>query len=147
MGGVTEPATVLSGAQAFVNMTETLLTVSATPLARQNLTLVRTFVTLQLTGSGSEGVGTEMAYGFIMSDGDALASLSLPDPISDVDAPWLYWERRQVFPPGMHQQHLPLDIKAQRKFRGNDDTLILVLDNDDIDAFRFTMGFRCLFKL
>jgi len=147
MGGVTEKTTVTSGAQSVVNLTADLLDVADTPLARQNLTLVRSYITLQLTGGGAEGVGTEMAYGLIMTDGDALAALSLPDPISDVDAPWLYWDRRQVFPPGGIQQHLELDIKAQRKFRGNDATLVMILDNDDIDEFQFIMGFRLLFKL
>ncbi len=90
----------------------------------------------------------ETSFGFIMVDGDAVAALAFPDPLGDPQAPWLYWDTRVVLPASDSQQHLMLDIKAQRKFTGNDDSFIFVIDNSDaVQSLDFPLGIRCLFAL
>jgi len=90
----------------------------------------------------------EGAFGLIMVDGDAFAAGGLPDPLLDPDAPWMYWDRRVFLPPSDSQQHLRIDIRARRVWRGNDAELLLIIDNDDAtQSLEFAFGFRILLAL
>ncbi len=147
MGGVTEPSVVAPAGQSVVNLTSELLDATNTPLARQNLTLLRSFITLRLNSTDAT-FSAECAFGFVMADGDQVISGGFPDPVLDVDAPWLFWERRVLLPPSDSEQHLRIDIRARRKFAGNDAALMLIIDNDDASqSLEFAMGFRLLFGL
>jgi len=83
-----------------------------------------------------------------MVDGDAFASAALPDPLVDPDAPWMYWDRRVLLPASDSKQQISLDVKAQRKFAGNDRELVFVIDNDDAtETIEWVIGVRVLLAL
>ncbi len=114
------------------------------PIGRQGLTIMRTFVSLRISSIDAE-FSAECAFGLIMVDGDAFASSALPDPVLDVTAPWMYWDRRVVLPASDSGQHLALDVKAKRVFKGNDDTPAFIIDNDDaVQSLEFSFSFRML---
>ena len=147
MGAVTEPTTVGPGAQSFVNLTSELLDVTQTPLARQALTIMR-IVGMLRVNSTDANLSAEAAFGFIMVDGDAGVAAALPDPLLDVDAPWLWWQRRVVLPPSDAGQQINVDSKSRRRFRGNDDSLNFIIDNDDAtQSLEFALGLRVLIAL
>jgi len=147
MGGQTDPAVVAAQAQSFVNMTETLEDLTENPIGRQGLTLIRIVGSLRINSTHATN-SVEASFGFIMVDGDAESTGSVPDPKTDFSAPWLHWDRRVFLPPSDSGQHIALDIRVARKFTGNNNDLVLVLDNDDAtESFEFALGFRCLFKL
>jgi len=147
MGGITQPSILTPGSQTITNLTSELLDVTNTPIARQGLTLLRMFATLRVNSTDAS-LSVEFSFGFIMSEGDAVIAGAVPDPELDVDAPWTYWERRVALPPSDSQQHLMIDSKSKRIFRGNDSSLILILANDDAaQSLEFVLGFRLLLGL
>ncbi len=147
MGGTTDPATVTAGAQTAVNLTSTLEDTTENPIGKRGLTIVRTHATLRINSTDAS-LSAEMSFGLIMMDGDAVAASAYPDPLQDPEASWLHWARRVLLPASDSQQHLELDIKAKRRFRGNDDNLMLILQNDDAtQSFEFAFGFRLLLML
>jgi len=116
-------------------------------IAKQGLTLLRSFITLRLN-SVDALLSAESVFGFIMMDGDAVAAGAFPDPRTDVDAPWLYWDRRVLLPPSDSGQHLRIDIRAKRRFAGNDMNFMFILDNDDAaQSLEFVLAFRLLLGL
>ena len=147
MGAATEPTTVAPGGQSFVNLTGQLLDVEDTPLAKQSLTILRIIGMLRVNSTDAN-LSAEAAFGFIMVDGDAGAAAVLPDPLLDIDAPWLWWQRRVVLPPSDAGQQIPIDSRAKRRFRGNDDGLNFIIDNDDAtQSLEFALGLRVLIVL
>ena len=136
-----------AGSRGVINLLTSLLDVAASPLFRQGLTLLRCIGTLR-ANSTDANLSAETAMGFIMADGDAVSTANTPNPSLDVDAPWLWWDRRVLLPPSDSGQHLRLDIKAQRRLAGNDTTLLFLIDNDDAtQSLEFALGLRMLFKL
>ena len=130
-----------------MNLTSALPDVDENPVGRQGITIVRMFATLRANSTDAT-LSAEGAFGFIMVDGDAGAALTFPDPRFDVEAPWLYWDRRTFLPASDSGQQLVIDSKAQRRFRGNDDSLRLIFDNDDpAQTIEFVLGWRLLLKL
>ncbi len=147
LGGITNPLTVGPGGQATSQLTTELPTVAEDITARQGLTVLRIFMTLRMNSTDAN-LSAEATFGLIMMDGDARSAGAFPDPVSDVDAPWMYWERRVLLPPSDSQQHLMLDIKAKRRFRGNDDGVQVIIDNDDpAQSLEFALGVRMLLAL
>ena len=108
---------------------------------------MRTYVTLRVN-SLDANLSAECAFGFIMMDGDQLAAGGFPDPIADIDASWLYWDRRVVLPASDSGQNLHIDMKSRRKFRGNDDNLVFIIENDDaVQSLEWALGARILLAL
>ena len=143
-GDLSDPATVAPGGQTAVNLTQTLLDVDESPLFKQTLTLLRAFITLRINSTDAN-LSAEGSFGFIMEDGDQTSAAGHPDPDLDVDAPWLYWDRRVFLPPSDSGQHLKIDIRARRKFAGNDVNLFFIMDNDDsTQSLEFALGWRLL---
>ncbi len=98
--------------------------------------------------STDANLSAEVGYGLIVVDGDALSAGAIPDPIGDEQAPWVHQERRVLLPPSDSQQHLKVDTKVKRRFQGNDQSLILVIDNDDAaQGIEYAFGYRLLFAL
>jgi len=146
-GLVTDPTSLAAGATTFVNFTTLLLDVATSPLFKQGLTLLRTFLTMRANSTDAT-LSAESAHGLIMADGDQVATGIFPSLFTDLDAPWLHWERRVLLPASDSEQHLRRDIKAKRRFKGNDEALIFLISNDDAaQALEFSLGVRMLFKL
>jgi len=90
----------------------------------------------------------EASFGFIMADSDAFLGNAVPDPLGDIDAPWMHWDRRVLLPASDSGQHIHLDIRARRRFHGNDTALLLIVQNDDaVQSFEFALGIRVLVAL
>ncbi len=146
-GAIFDPATIGATGQALLQLSAALPDVVANPIGRQGLTLIRTVGTLRANSTDAV-LSAEGAFGFIMMDGDAFAAGSAPDPIDDPDAPWLHWDRRAFLPASDAHQHIHLDIKAKRRWRGNDMEFAFVFDNDDAaQSIEFTLGIRMLLAL
>jgi len=136
-----------AGAQTGIQLSAALPDVATNPLARQGLTIMRILGTLRINSTDAN-LSAEGSFGFIMMDGDAFSGGTLPDPLLDPDAPWMYWDRRVFLPPSDSQQHLRIDIRARRAWRGNDMELVLILENDDsTQTLEFAFGFRILVAL
>ena len=148
VGLLTNPATVSFGASALVNLSTELLDALASPLFRQGLTLLRTFLNLRVNSSDAT-LSTEYTCGLIMGEGDAVSSTAnMPSARDDVDAPWLWWERRVALPASDSQQNRLIDVKAKRRLTGNDNALVFIIQNDDpSEALEFSLGCRCLYRL
>ena len=143
-GQVFELTSLTAGQQAVINMGSLLPDIVENPIGRQGLTIMRTFVSLRIASTDAE-FSAECAFGIIMVDGDAFVSSALPDPVLDVTAPWMYWDRRVCLPSSDSGQHLSLDVKARRVFKGNDDTPAFIIDNDDaVQTLEFSFSFRML---
>ena len=83
-----------------------------------------------------------------MADGDAVALGEVPLPILDPDAPWLWWERRSALPASDSQQNRLIDVRAKRRLAGNDNALLLIVENDDAtETLEFITACRCLYRL
>ncbi len=144
-GGAQDPFTAGPGTAQNLELTSGLPVGSAFNIGRTGMTILRCFITLRINSQGPGSV--EAAFGFGMVDGDARAAGALPDPHQDPEFPWMYWDNRAFLPPSDSGQHMSLDIKAKRKFRGNDDGLVFVLDNHDaVETCEISMGFRMLIK-
>jgi len=142
-----DPVVLGPGGQGVSNLLGHLPDATVNPLYRQGLTLLRIVGSLRLNSTDAT-LSAEGHFGFIMSDGDAFASLTLPDPAVDHEAPWMHWDRRVFLPPSDSQQHLALDIRVKRKMKGNDDTCLLIVDNDDAaQSIEYAFGFRLLLQL
>ncbi len=147
MGSFIEPSTVTAGNQSFFSLLTALEDVSTSAIARQGLTILRIFFDLRLN-STSATFSAEGAWGIIRTDGDQLAGLAFPDPLMDIDAPWMIWQRRAYLPASDATQQQHFDIKARRRLQGNDSGLTFVIDNDDAsEAIEFTAGWRVLIGL
>ena len=143
-GDFTLPTTVNAGNQAFVNLTTLLLDITESPLFKQGLTLLRTFLTLWLN-SADATLSADSAHGLIMADGDAIASSALLDPNGNIGAPWLYWDARSLLPASDSGQQQTLDIKSKRRFHGNDANLVWIINNTDgVQALEFALAWRLL---
>ena len=104
---------------------------------------MRTYLTLRANSNSSNSANS--AYGLIMADGDAVEANALPDPESNIGAPWLYWDARSLLPASDSQQQQKLDIKARRRFHGNDANLMFIIRNTDtVDPIEFTLAWRLL---
>jgi len=146
-GGLTDPATLAPGLQSNVNLTTELPDTTENPIGKQGLTILRMFATLRINSTDAN-LSVEGSFGFIMVDGDAVAAAAFPDPFSDVEADWTFWDRRVFLPPSDAMQHMSIDSKAKRVFRGNDDNLMLIVQNDDAaQTLEFALGFRLLIGL
>ena len=143
-GDFTVPAGLATGTTAFVNLTTLLLDATESPLFKAGLTLLRTYLTLR-ANSQDASFSADSAYGLIMADGDAIASGALPDPEQDIGAPWLYWDARSLLPAADHTVQQKLDVKAKRRFHGNDANLMFIIRNTDVaQALEFTLAWRLL---
>ena len=149
IGQTYDPATLAPGGQSFIDCGgDQLEDNTETPIGRAGLTRLRIIATLRINSTDAN-LSAEMTFGFIMTDGDAFVASALPDPFTDPDAPWMHWDRRTVLPPSDSGQHLALDIRAKRVYRGgNDPTVALILQNDDAaQTIEFSFGFRMLLGL
>ena len=147
MGGIQDPATVAPGVQSLTNLTGTLPDTDEDPIGKQGLIIMRLYATLRINSTDAN-LFVEAAFGFIMVDGDALAALAVPDPDIDPEADWMYWDNRAFLPASDSQQYMTLDIKARRRFRGNDENALLVIRNHDAaQSLEFALAFRMLLAL
>ncbi len=143
----TDPSTVVAGTISVVNLMTELLDALESPLWRQGLTLLRTFLDLRVNSTDAS-LSTEYAGGLIMADGDAVAATVVPTPLIDGDAPWLWWERRVALPASDSQQNRKIDVRAKRRMSGNDNALLYVIHNDDpTQSLEFALGARMLIRL
>jgi len=148
MGGIQDPFSLAPSGQAFTNLTAMLPDTTEDPIRKQELTLLRVHANLRMNSSDAN-LSVDASFGLIMVDGDALAAQALPDPDTDPEASWLHWLARSFLPASDAQQQIQLDIKARRRFRGNDANLVAIWDNTDaaqtLDvqfSFRLLLGFR-----
>ena len=132
------------GGQSSVELTQDMPVAGTNDVGRKGMTIIRAFIHVRVNSTHAS-LSVEGSFGLIMVDGDARAGLTLPDPDLDHGAGWLYWARREFLPPSDSGQHFELDIRAKRKFRGNDDGLMFVIDNDDAaQSLEFVVGGRVL---
>jgi len=111
------------------------------------LTLLRTYLNLRINSTDAT-LSTEHSNGLIMADGDSVGIGDVPSPIGDVHAPWLWWERRVALPASDSQQNRLIDVRAKRRFKGNDNALLFVIENDDAtQGLEFAIGARMLYRL
>ncbi len=105
---------------------------------------------IQPTAAPVVGDRAELVIAVAKVSIDALADVSLPDPIAQEGFPWLYWANHPfafrvaelVSDQGIHQLRRHIDIKTQRKFT-SDEALVVVaqyFDNGGAPPFTLTTG-------
>ena len=117
---------------------------------KKGATLVRLIISLRtvLTAAGSGGL---VAMGLIVIKDDALSALALPEANSAGDQPGWLWRRQlgiACTDPNDPTQwlHTDLDLRAKRKFVGEDSNLCLVINAGTLTATINTDGWsRALF--
>ena len=130
-GGFFNPFSVGPGLGTIQDLTADLPESTAFNIGRVGMTVLRTYITLRINSTDAI-FSCEAAFGLAMVDGDALAAGATPDPFSDEEYPWMAWDNRAYLPASDSGQHMSLDIKAKRRFRGPDDSIAFMLDNHDL---------------
>jgi len=145
-GVTTSPGTVGPGAITFINLVSAYNRAGVAGLLTgllKGVTFTRLIGTVRLSSTDSL-LSADFAMGLIMTTDTA----DVPDPETEIDRSWLYWDRRSVLPAVAGGQHIPLDVKAQRKFIHADARLLFVIKNtDSAQTLEFITGFRLLYKL
>ncbi len=132
---------------------------AATVFAAQHLpeTLMRTrgSVSLNLDGVQAPGVGVSLAIGFIQVP-EGTGTTVLWSPITDGDAPWIWWDTREFLYDETVQDvigsqatlafQITIDSKAMRKLRNTELQMVVqnatLLSSSGVNVFG---AVRCLF--
>jgi len=112
---------------------------------RKGLTVIRIFGTLSVI-PGVAGTQSEFHAGIAMMEEDAALAGAFPDPATDANFGWLWWQR------GAPQEDIAnrynVDVRSQRKFPNGDSRLYMIVENDDsVQNMTVTFGLRVLYKL
>ena len=98
---------------------------------KKGMTIVRALVDLTLVLVAA-GTGGNLAMGLLMVGTEALAALAVPDADQAADKGWM-WRTQQVVSSSLandRSQHVRIvqDLKSRRRFRSDDDEVILVFN-------------------
>ncbi len=118
----------------------------------KGLTAIRVIIRLSVR-SGLVATSGNFSGGIYIVENDALSAGAFADPADSVDdAGWLWRLSRQTYANDSindYSQFLQIreDLRAMRKYPGEDYTLIMVIQNRDADAIMNVDGIvRTLFK-
>ncbi len=118
----------------------------------KGMTLTRLLMNLTLTAT-TAGTGSRYAAGIYLAEEDAFAAGAVADPEQEGDDPGWVWRVFQIpifsSDPNDYAQtrHFILDLRAQRKFPGEDTALILTQTNEGgVSTINSDGIIRCLYK-
>ncbi len=118
-----------AGLQVLLNMTTNL-----SDIVRKGSTILRILIDLNMrsvTGNVLAGIG----LGLVLMQIDAFVAGSPPDPLDDDEQPgWMWRDQQTVVMANVNDQSqtktFKLDLRAKRKFPGEDSLLVLVIERD-----------------
>ena len=146
---ITDPAVVLPGGQASVDLLQNARTVAPDAIGRGN-TIKRILGDVWIR-PGAAGSETEGVMGITKTEADAEAASATADPAFNTLARWLYWKRFIVGTEATDElgigalRQFNMDLKMNVQIFNRADALNLILDNDDgTHAFIFALGLRIL---
>ena len=145
-GGFFNPFALGPGLVSLQDLTEDLPESTPFNIGRVGMTVLRSYITLRLNSTDAN-LSCEAAFGIAMISGEAMAGGVPPDVLTDIEYPWMAWENRAYLPASDSGQHMSLDIKAKRRFRGPDDTVAFVLENHDAnETLEIALAWRILLQ-
>ena len=108
------------------------LTTSMADDLKKGLTLVRTIIDLTVAQTVA-GTGANMAMGIYLAGTDAISALVFADPASSGEQPGWVWRKNVSSVTSLANDasqfvHVFADLKAKRRFPGEDYDMVLVLD-------------------
>ena len=142
-GAAIDPAFVAPGVNAF--------TAVLANLAEDNKITLKGVTILRIIGSlrvNSTDATFSAEYFAGIKTVPEESATTLPDPATDLDADWMWWDRQVALPAEGKSNYFSLDIKAKRKFRRPDDKLLFLMSNDDASqSIEYAWGIRILLAL
>ena len=114
---------------------------------RKGVTVLRIIGLLHMIGTNNFIV--DYAAAIVRVAAEAALSAAFPDPGSDTEAPWLWWNGGSLFQATDDRNHdVVIDVKSRRAFRESDDRLYFIMDNvDAVSSLQFSFGIRILYAL
>ena len=87
------------------------------------------------------------SIGILVAEQSAVAagSAALPNPDSDFEAPWLWWNNFIELDAALLMKMIVIDSKAQRKLKDSM-AVVLIVRNAGINIMQFAFGVRFLLK-
>ena len=132
---------IVDGAEGLRSITTNLLDDE-----KKGATIIRCLVDMHVS-SKTLNAKVLTAIGLTMLNDDGFAAGAVPDPGDSSDQPGWYWRAQSVIRGNesnvLESQHIEKDLRAMRKFRGQEDQLVLIIEPVgaavDIDALFRTL--------
>jgi len=128
------------------------LTVSLTSQTLTDATLLRLRGRMSVRQISGGSTQRQVAMGITIVSNDALAAApaSVPGPLLDAEADWVWHD--VVFVPSSSDEaamplNIPIDSRAMRKFRGSNKSLVLVFEGGPTNLAEATGFVRALYAL
>ena len=120
---------------------------------KKGMTLVRTLIHIEMLAI-TAGFGSIVALGIVAITRDAFGAVSIPNPSDELDKPGWLWRINAtgvytaVVSDRSSTTVVDLDLKMQRKLRGEEDLLVLVgeVAAGGVSTINFDGYIRMLFK-
>lgn len=127
------------------------LTSNLTDQRKKGTTVISTIVDFRLSPD-TTGVTVPLDYGIVLGDMTAITAGLLADPSVDDDQPtWMYrtqsWLRVGDLNDTSQFEHVRLRLKSMRKWKGNEEDVVLVLVNPTLFSVTCIGIIRLLVKL